>query len=57
MIQSLAIGEAARAVGLSAHTLRYCEQIGLIAPVGRRAALRRRRHALARIPPCACAPS
>jgi DNA-binding transcriptional MerR regulator len=57
MIQSLAIGEAARAVGLSAHTLRYCEQIGLIAPVGRRAALRRRRHALARIPPCAWAPS
>jgi DNA-binding transcriptional MerR regulator len=31
----LSIGEAAAASGLSAHTLRYYEQIGLIAPIAR----------------------
>ena len=31
----LSIGEAADATGLSAHTLRYYERAGLMAPVGR----------------------
>jgi DNA-binding transcriptional MerR regulator len=38
---SLSIAEAAEASGLSAYTLRYYEQIGLIAPVGRRSGARR----------------
>ena len=38
---SLTIAEAAEASGLSASTLRYYEQIGLIAPVDRRSGARR----------------
>lgn len=38
---SLSIAEAAEASGLSAHTLRYYEQIGLIAPIDRRSGARR----------------
>ena len=38
---SLSIAEAAEASGLSAYTLRYYEQIGLIAPIGRRSGARR----------------
>jgi DNA-binding transcriptional MerR regulator len=38
---SLRINEAANATGLSAHTLRYYERIGLIAPVDRRGGARR----------------
>jgi DNA-binding transcriptional MerR regulator len=38
---SLSIAEAAQASGLSAYTLRYYEQIGLIAPIGRRSGARR----------------
>jgi len=41
MDTSLSIAEAARATGLSAHTLRYYEQIGLIAKIGRRSGARR----------------
>ncbi|HEV7814384.1 MAG TPA: MerR family transcriptional regulator [Janthinobacterium sp.] len=41
MNQSLSIAEAAVASGLSVHTLRYYEQIGLIAPVSRRGGARR----------------
>ena len=37
----LSIADAAEAVGLSAHTLRYYERIGLIPPVGRRGGARR----------------
>lgn len=37
----LSIAAASRATGLSAHTLRYYEQIGLIAPVGRSSGARR----------------
>ena len=37
----ISIGEAARLTGLSAHTLRYYERIGLIAPIRRRAGRRR----------------
>ena len=37
----LSIAEAADSVGLSAHTLRYYERIGLIAPVYRRGGARR----------------
>jgi len=36
MPQSLTIAEAAQATGLTVHTLRYYEQIGLIDPVPRR---------------------
>ena len=38
---SLTIAEAAEASGLSAYTLRYYEQIGLIAPIDRRSGARR----------------
>ena len=38
----LSIDEAARRTGLTAHTLRYYERIGLIAPVGRAAGGQRR---------------
>ncbi|WP_298432699.1 MerR family transcriptional regulator [Ottowia sp.] len=38
----LSIEEAARRTGLTAHTLRYYERIGLIAPVGRAAGGQRR---------------
>lgn len=41
MSTPLSIAEAAEAIGLSAHTLRYYEQIGLIAPVARRGGARR----------------
>ncbi|MFY1699256.1 MULTISPECIES: MerR family transcriptional regulator [unclassified Solwaraspora] len=39
---SLTVGAAAARVGLSPHTLRWYEQEGLVAPVGRDAAGRRR---------------
>lgn len=38
---SLTIAEAAQASGLSAYTLRYYEQTGLIAPIDRRSGARR----------------
>ncbi|MBS1155173.1 MAG: putative transcriptional regulator, MerR family [Proteobacteria bacterium] len=38
----LSIREVAQATGLSAHTLRYYERIGLLSPVGRDAGGRRR---------------
>lgn len=38
---SLSIARAAEASGLSAHTLRYYEQIGLIAPIDRHSGARR----------------
>ena len=38
---SLSIADAAQASGLSAYTLRYYEQIGLIAPIDRRSGARR----------------
>lgn len=38
---SLSIARAAEASGLSAYTLRYYEQIGLIAPIDRRSGARR----------------
>ena len=41
MSTSLSIAEAAKATGLTAYTLRYYEQIGLIAPVDRRGGARR----------------
>jgi len=41
MSTSLTIAEAARLTGLSAYTLRYYEQIGLIAPIERRSGVRR----------------
>jgi hypothetical protein len=34
-VRTLSISEAARASGLSAHTLRYCERAGLLEPVSR----------------------
>ncbi len=37
----LSIAQASEATGLSAHTLRYYEQIGLIAPIGRSSGARR----------------
>lgn len=37
----LSIAEASRVSGLTAHTLRYYEQIGLIAPIGRSSGARR----------------
>ena len=40
MPQSLTIAEAAQATGLTVHTLRYYEQIGLIDPVPRRSGQR-----------------
>jgi DNA-binding transcriptional MerR regulator len=41
MSTSLSIAEAAKASGLSATTLRYYEQIGLIAPIDRQSGARR----------------
>lgn len=41
MTTFLTIAEASQATGLSAHTLRYYEQIGLIAPIGRSSGARR----------------
>ena len=41
-VVGLTVGEAAAKVGLSVHTLRWYEQEGLVAPVGRDAAGRRR---------------
>jgi DNA-binding transcriptional MerR regulator len=40
--ETLSVGEAAARVGLSTHTLRWYEQEGLVAPVGRDTAGRRR---------------
>lgn len=40
--QTLTVGQAAAQVGLSPHTLRWYEREGLVAPVGRDAAGRRR---------------
>jgi DNA-binding transcriptional MerR regulator len=42
MDHGLTVGEAAAKVGLSAHTLRWYEQEGLVEPVGRDGAGRRR---------------
>src|SRR5215470_12656067 len=42
MDRGLTVGEAAARVGLSAHTLRWYEQEGLVEPVGRDGAGRRR---------------
>jgi DNA-binding transcriptional MerR regulator len=42
MAPSLTISEAARAAGISAHTLRYYERAGLLDPVGRAASGHRR---------------
>ena len=42
MSDHLTVQEAADATGLSAHTLRYYERIGLVAPVGRAASGHRR---------------
>jgi len=39
---AFSVGEAAQRVGLSTHTLRWYEQEGLVAPVGRDSAGRRR---------------
>jgi DNA-binding transcriptional MerR regulator len=39
---TLTVGEAAHRVGLTTHTLRWYEQEGLVAPVGRDSAGRRR---------------
>lgn len=39
---TLSVGEAAERVGLTAYTLRWYEQTGLVAPVGRDSAGRRR---------------
>jgi DNA-binding transcriptional MerR regulator len=39
---TLTVGEAAARVGLSTHTLRWYEQEGLVAPIGRDTAGRRR---------------
>jgi len=41
MSKSLSIAEAAKATGLTAYTLRYYEQIGLIAPIDRKSGARR----------------
>ncbi|MTW18660.1 MerR family transcriptional regulator [Rhodoplanes serenus] len=41
MTRTFSIAEAASITGLSAHTLRYYEQIGLIDPVARRGGVRR----------------
>ncbi|GAB3079437.1 MerR family transcriptional regulator [Micromonospora schwarzwaldensis] len=40
--KSLSVGEAAQRVGLTTYTLRWYEQEGLVAPVGRDSAGRRR---------------
>ncbi|WBB75361.1 MerR family transcriptional regulator [Micromonospora sp. WMMD1128] len=40
--QSVSVGEAAERVGLTTYTLRWYEQEGLVAPVGRDSAGRRR---------------
>lgn len=42
MQSHLSIDEASRRTGLTAHTLRYYERIGLLAPVGRAAGGQRR---------------
>ncbi|MEV4343733.1 MerR family transcriptional regulator [Actinoplanes sp. NPDC049596] len=42
MVQGLTVGEVAERVGLTAHTLRWYEQEGLVAPVERDTAGRRR---------------
>ena len=42
MAPSLTISDAARAAGISAHTLRYYERAGLLDPVGRAASGHRR---------------
>src|SRR5947209_3706188 len=42
MTDVLTVSEAAARVGLSAHTLRWYEQVGLVSPVGRDTAGRRR---------------
>jgi DNA-binding transcriptional MerR regulator len=42
MNEHLTVHEAAEATGLSAHTLRYYERIGLVSPVGRAASGHRR---------------
>lgn len=42
MESHLSIDEASRRTGLTAHTLRYYERIGLLAPVGRAAGGQRR---------------
>jgi DNA-binding transcriptional MerR regulator len=42
MAVSMTISEAAKASGLTAHTLRYYERAGLLDPVGREAGGRRR---------------
>ncbi len=40
--ETMTVGEAAEQVGLTTHTLRWYEQEGLVAPVGRDSAGRRR---------------
>ncbi|GLY76266.1 MerR family transcriptional regulator [Actinoallomurus iriomotensis] len=43
----LSVAEAARRTGVSVHTLRYCERVGLVVtPIGRTAGGRRRYHQL-----------
>jgi DNA-binding transcriptional MerR regulator len=42
MNENLTVHEAAEATGLSAHTLRYYERIGLVSPVGRASSGHRR---------------
>lgn len=41
MSKSLSIAGAAKATGLTAYTLRYYEQIGLISPIDRKSGVRR----------------
>jgi DNA-binding transcriptional MerR regulator len=44
MANGLTVGEAAELVGLTVHTLRWYEQEGLVAPIDRDSAGRRRYH-------------